>query len=386
MQALMQRAEVEALLFFSPDFFFYAANFEVDVLVWERPVVLIVPRDGEPLAVLHELSRNHVAFARDRRTLWVDDIEFYSELPHQHAIPLVTDLPCIVARVLSDRGLADARVGVDTASSLVDQVRPLLPRLDVVPLTSDLRRLRFVKSSEELALAREAASLSDWAQERYRKEILPDRLVDELDWRIGAQMMEEAARRWPGESAKLRLMSLSGPESAAPHGSGATTGARIRSNDVLVNIVIVRLNGTTVENERTWIVGKASPRQREAFAAMVEAQAAALALMVAGNPVRAGHDSATAVFEERGFGEFLCHRTGHGMGIGHGSAITAHDFPHDTAFETRPLLAGELYSVEPGIYLPSIGGFRHDDSVIVADAPEMLTHTPRDLDSLTIPA
>ena len=100
--------------------------------------------------------------------------------------------------------------------------------------------------------------------------------------------------------------------------------------------------------------------------------------------MHAPHDAATAVIRGGGFGEFICHRTGHGMGIGHGGAVTAHDFPHDTAIETRPLEANELYSVEPGIYLPGIGGFRHDDSVVVGDVPEVLTHTPRDLETQTL--
>jgi Xaa-Pro aminopeptidase len=384
MRELMDREDLRALWFCVPDWCFYAGNFEVDVLTWERPVLFVVPREGEPFAVLHELSRNHVAFARERSTIWVDDVLFYSELPDKE-MSFAGELPSIVSRALAERGLASGRVGVDTTNELLVGLRDQLPELTQVPVARQLRALRRVKTNEELQLARLAASLTDWAQERYREEIRIGRAVDELDWSVGAQVMHEAGVRFPGESVHLRLLALTGPESAAPHGSGASTGSRIADGHVLVNIIVLRLNGVTVENERTWLVGTRSREQEQAYRAATAAQDAAVRMTVEGRPVHAPHDAATAVIRDAGYGEFICHRTGHGMGIGHGGSVTAHDFPHDTVTETRPLEANELYSVEPGIYLPGIGGFRHDDSVVVGkDAPEVLTHTPRDLETQTL--
>jgi Xaa-Pro aminopeptidase len=383
MRDLMDREDLRALWFCVPDHCFYASNFEVDVLTWERPVLFVVPHDGEPFAVLHELSRNHVAFARERGTLWVDELVFYSELPDKD-MSFIGELPDIVARALAERGLTSGRVGVDALNELLAGLRERLPNVTQVPVGRQLRALRYVKSPEELELARSAARLSDWGQERYREEIRVGRMVEELDWHVGAQIMQEAGARFPGESVKLRVLALSGPESAAPHGSGASTGSRIADGDVLVNIIVLRLNGVTIENERTWLIGRRTREQEQAYLAVTAAQNAAIQSTVVGRPVRAPHDAATSVIREAGFGEFICHRTGHGMGIGHGGAVTAHDFPHDTAIETRPLLANELYSVEPGIYLPGIGGFRHDDSVVVGDVPEVLTHTTRDLEAQTL--
>ncbi|HET7573458.1 MAG TPA: M24 family metallopeptidase [Gaiellaceae bacterium] len=384
MRELMDREQLTALWLSAPDWCFYASNFEIDVLVWERPVLVVVPREGEPFAVLHELSRNHVGFARERGTLWVDDVLFYSELPDKEDVPAASELPALVTRALEERGLAGGRVGVDTANELVAELRGRLPQLEQVPVGRELRPLRYVLTGEELQLARLAAGLTDWAQERYREEIRVGRLVDELDWRLGARIVEEAANRFPGESVHVRLLALSGPESAAPHGSGASVGSRIAAGDVLVNIIVLRLNGVTVENERTWLVGSRTREQEQAFLAATAAQEAAIAAAVEGRPVKGMHDAAVATFRAAGFGEFVCHRAGHGMGIGHGG-MTAHDFPHDTAVETRPLRAGELYSVEPGIYLPGVGGFRHDDSVVVGAEPEVLTTTPRDLETQTLP-
>ena len=64
--------------------------------------------------------------------------------------------------------------------------------------------------------------------------------------------------------------------------------------------------------------------------------------------------------------------------------LIGHEYPEDMAFNDRPLLAGEVYSAEPGIYLYGVGGFRIDDTVVVGDTPEVLTHAPKDLDSITL--
>ncbi|MFB2553974.1 M24 family metallopeptidase [Ensifer soli] len=74
----------------------------------------------------------------------------------------------------------------------------------------------------------------------------------------------------------------------------------------------------------------------------------------------------------------MSHRTGHGMGI------LCHEFPEDMAYNHRPLLTNEVYSVEPGIYVHGLGGFRQDDTVVIGSVPEILTKSPKDLKSQTI--
>lgn len=88
--------------------------------------------------------------------------------------------------------------------------------------------------------------------------------------------------------------------------------------------------------------------------------------------------AAQAVIEKAGFGANILHRTGHGMGT------ILQRFPEDMAFNTRPLLAGEVYSAEPGIYIWGLGGFRHDDTIVVGDVAESLTKAPKDLKSQTV--
>ena len=380
MTTMMEEEGLDALLFTTPDFFQYATNFNLDVQPWERPVAAVVPREAEPFVLLNELSSHHWRMASERRQLWVEDAGFYEEhVSTSNANRRVTEWPSILADTLRAHGLATARIGADSKSALLSQVAETLPELAIEPRTAELRVLRWRKHPEELALMRAASELSDWAQDRYRENIRPGRLVQELDASMHALIFEEAARRFPGEQLEVRGYTLTGPASASPHGSGAITGLRIEEGHGLVNIIIPRLNGMVIENERTYFCGQPSAEQAALYDCALASNEAAIAAMVTGNSVRAIEDAARGVIEAGGFGAHIRHRTGHGIGL------LGHEFPEDMAFNDRPLEEGEVYSAEPGIYVYGLGGFRVDDTVVIGDTPEILTKAPKDRDSIILP-
>ena len=380
MRRFMEERQLEALAFLTEDWAFFVTNYFLDVRTWERPVAVVVPRDGTPFAVFHELSTNHLKMARDRGTLWVEDVTLYSEHPRlTNRVHLAPQWPALVAEALRDHGLARGRIGVDARPGVLERAAAYLPNVQLVPLEPQLRELRLVKEPEELELIRQAAALTDWAQERYRENIRPGRLVQEMDYSIAALIAEEAASRFDGENLEIRAFSLAGPASAAPHGTGAPTGMRINQGDGIVNIVVLRLNGLAVENERTWFCGRPSDEQARAFAAATAAQEAAIGQLVAGNSLAAVDAAALGKIVAAGYEPNVIHRTGHGIGI------AGHEFPEDMAFNPRPLLEHEVYSSEPGIYIYGLGGFRHDDTVIVGkDKPEVVTKAPKDIESQTV--
>ena len=381
MRALMAEQGLDGLVLTQADFFQFASNFNLDVQTWERPVALVLPRDGAPFALLNELSTHHWQMAGARGQLWVEEATFYDEhVGRSNAKRLVTAWSEILAEALRQRGLAAGRFGADSVTAPLAGVMELLPELAIEARTAELRALRWRKHPEELELMRAAAALSDWSQERYREAIRPGRLVQELDAAMHAAIFEEAARRFPGEHLEVRGYTLTGPASASPHGNGALTGLRIEEGHGLVNIVIPRLNGLVIENERTYFCGQPSDEQARLYEAALGANEAAIARMKTGNPVRSIEDAARNVIEEAGYGSHIRHRTGHGIGL------IGHEYPEDMAFNKRPLEAGEVYSAEPGIYVYGLGGFRVDDTVIVGETPEVITHAPKDLASITLPA
>lgn len=378
MRRLMDREDVDALAFTTSAYFQFATNFSTDVRPWERPVVCVVPRDGTPFAILNELSLHHWRFRSEAGQLWVSDATFYTEHPsvREPGLPLITQWTALFADRLLRAGLGKSRVGFE--GSLPGHLQELAPSVRLLDLGLKCRALRLVKHAEEIAVMREAASLADWTQARYRENIRPGRLVQELDAAMAALAYAEAVRRFPGEELQMSCFTLSGPASCAPHGDGRSVGSRIEAGHVLVNIVEPRLNGLVIENERTWFCGKPTARQVRLFEAARHATIAACEAAVTGNPVRAMDEAARGVFESAGFSDLIRHRTGHGMGL------ECHEYPEDTALNTRSLMENEVYSAEPGLYEWGLGGFRHDDTVVVGAKPDILTRSPKDLASQTI--
>jgi len=379
-RALMDELRVDAFIFTGGDFFQFATNFHTDVQVWERPIYAVLPRNGTPFLVMNELSTSHVKYSLQSEKLWVQDISFWSEHPRvTNRLTLAAQLPELLAERLRSAGLAFSRVAVEGGNAPLSAAARLLPDMTLCPATVPARSLRWQKHAEEIAVMQAVAATADWLQDRYRENIRPGRLVQELDFAMAALWVEEAARRFPGEQFEvIRTWTNSGPASASPHGDGKSCGARIEKGHGLVNILIPRLNGLAIENERTFFCGKPTHEQVSLWTTARDATDAAIEAAVSGRPVCAMDAAAAAVIEKAGYAHHMLHRTGHAIGIQH------HEYPEDLAFNLRPLLDNEVYSAEPGIYVFGLGGFRMDDTVVVGPTPRVLTHTPKTLAYATV--
>jgi Xaa-Pro aminopeptidase len=371
-----------ALLVQDPDHFYMLTGFHLDVAPWERPVAAVIPAIGEPFLIMNELSTHHLRMATERGTLHVTDAAIYVEHPRAAGRTYTRDRWLeLLAVKLHKVGFRKGRLAADRISAFRG-LRGRLPGLAEFGSASKfLVEMRWRKYPAELKIMREGAALTDWGQDRYMDFIKPGMLVAEHDLEIARRMAVEGARRFPEDRVEVRVWSLSGHHSCSPHGTGADAGARFEKGDGVVNIVIVRLNGLVVENERTLFLGE--PRneiQRRAYIAATEANLAAIGKFVEGTPVAEVDAAAQRVIEQHGFGDHIMHRTGHGMGI------AGHEFPEDMAFNYRPLIEHEVYSCEPGVYVYGIGGFRQDDTVVVGKTqPEVLTKRSKRIEDQTVP-
>ena len=130
---------------------------------------------------------------------------------------------------------------------------------------------------------------------------------------------------------------------------------------------------------RTIFVGEPTEEQRKAFEVMVEAQQKALDFIKVGVTAKEVNQVALDVFKEAGLEEYVVHRTEHGIGIG------LHEEPSLRFDNDLVLEAGMVFCVEPGIYIPGVGGFRHSDTVVLEeDKTVLITEYPRDIESLII--
>lgn len=370
----------QAMVITTPDNFYMVSGFHLDVAPWERPVAAVIPQASEPFMIMHELSTNHLRFAEERSSLYITDYSIYVEHPRStNRTWNRLQWGEMLAMRLAERGITRGRIAVEGhGPSALKAAAPRLEFEDVTPFLIDMRQ---VKYPEELDIIRDAAALSDFGQDKYMELVKPGMNVKAFDFEIASLVMQEGGRRFPEERVEVRLMSLSGKYSASPHGTGAGAGETFEKGDGVVNIIIVRLNGLVVENERTLFVGKPHEDiQVRAFEAATEACEAAAAQMVAGNPVSSADEAAQLVYEKAGFGEYINHRTGHGIGI------AGHEFPDDMPYLHRPFMEREVYSSEPGIYIWGVGGFRHDDTVFVGKKePEVVTKRSKKLEDQIVP-
>lgn len=374
MQQLMDEQRLDALAFTTSDWFEWASNHPVSELAWERPFLLVVPRNGDPFAFLSEHARLQVASEMKRGSLWTTSVTCYAESPGAARYGWTRpQWSTMVAEALCSAGLERARIGADVLTDPLAQAAALLPQVRVSKVAQALRSLRWIKHPQEIEIMRVAASLSDWAMNLYREELRPGRLLAEVDHLVSARLARESARRLPGHNYVIsRLLTLSGAASACTHGDGAPTGKTLLNNTVALTTIATRLNGLAMELARTWLIGTPNRQILALFDCALAAQEAAIETAVAGQPVSGIHAAAQNIIERAGFAEHSRLRSGHGIGV------VIHDYPEDLPFNTRALLERETYAIEPGIYLPEIGGFRFADTVAIGTgSPERLTQATK---------
>jgi Xaa-Pro aminopeptidase len=378
----LRENECFALLVTDPDHFYMLTGYHLDVAPWERPVAAVIPASGEPFLIMNELSTHHLRMASERGTLAVTDYAIYVEHPRATRRTYTRDRwTDLLAAKLQKAGYRRGRLAADRISAFRGLQAHLSGLSEFADASRFLVEMRQVKYPAELKIMRECAALTDWGQDRYMELIKPGLVVAEHDLEVARRMAAEGARRFPEDRVEVRVWSLSGASSCSPHGTGADSGAQFERGDGVVNIIIVRLNGLVVENERTLFLGP--PRgdiQKRAYAAATEANITALEKFVEGTPLAEIDATAQRVIEQHGFGDHIFHRTGHGMGI------AGHEFPEDMAFNYRPLMESEVYSCEPGVYVWGVGGFRQDDTVVVGKTkPEVLTTRSKRIEDQTVP-
>jgi Xaa-Pro dipeptidase len=162
-----------------------------------------------------------------------------------------------------------------------------------------------------------------------------------------------------------------------PH--GFVKGHGIQKGDVLVSGAGADIDGYHSELERTMVVGEPTREQEKAFEAMLALQSRAIEVMAPG--VTAGEVELATVrlAEELGVDESLRHHAGHSIGL------EGHEAPFLDRGDEAVLEAGMVFTVEPGVYIKELGGFRHSDTVVITEGGNrVMTRYPRELKDLII--
>jgi Xaa-Pro aminopeptidase len=240
--------------------------------------------------------------------------------------------------------------------------------IDAVPTSGLVEGLRAVKEPAELEIMRRAGALSDEIFEALSQEVFTGRSEQELAWWVERSFREAGA-----EAVSFEAVVAAGATAASPH---AVPGSEPIAAGVLVVVDAgCIVDGYCSDCTRTFAVGELSDRLHEIYALCLEAQLAGLAAVAPGVHGRDADAASRSLIEAAGLG------WAYGHGMGHGVGLQIHEAPALRPETTDTLEAGNVVSVEPGIYIPEEGaGVRIEDLVAVTDdGAERLTQFTKEL-------
>lgn len=345
----------------------------------ERPIAFLMNARGEQALFVPRMELEHAQAETS-----FERVETYVEYPHLHHPSEV------LVQTMRDLGMA-SKIGADSdgypwifgyrGPSLSEQIGEA-----VRPVAGFVEDLMAIKSANEIALIRESCTWGNLAHRLLQRYTRVGATETEVSMRASHEatlaMMDALGHLYAGQStygegAGAGYRGQIGRNAAIPH--ALSNNITFRAGDVLVSGAGAPMWGYNSELERTMLIGTPTDEQRCMFDHAGALQDTALSAMRPGVRCSEVDRLVQAYFEENDLMRFWKHHSGHAIGLRY------HEGPFLDIGDHTELEPGMLFTVEPGLYAPELGGFRHSDTVLVTpDGIERLTYYPRDLESLTI--
>lgn len=362
----MKKNDVRFCIILNPLNQFYISGFKA--IVYSRPIVLGVG-DDKTYLVVPGLEENH---AKAHST--VDEVYCYYEHPEKEG--LGTTYMYHLDKIISKYPVG-AKIGVEFNTMPTGLAEHLKSQgYELIDVGIIIAEMRFVKEKEEIETMIESGKLVSLALKESLRNARAGITEMELDQFGNKVLFEDATMQYPEATLDFFVMSPSGlTRSIMPHVFSNTR--KLQKNDIVIHSRQVGLNGYRAECERTFFIGKPNEKQKEIFNLVVEAQQVALDIIKPGVKAKEVDLATRKIFEEAGYSQYCIHRAGHGIGVGF------HEEPYLRFDSDLILKEGMVFSIEPGIYIPEIGGFRHSDTVILTEnGNKVITEYPRELNDL----
>jgi Xaa-Pro aminopeptidase len=341
----------------------------------ERPVVGLLPVDGEPTLLVPRLEEEHAHWQQAAA-----EVVTYPEFPG-----VVEPLSVLAARVPRGGrvGFGDSmsvgRLGILTRECAGTE----LVTTDAVTVT------RYVKEPEEVVLHQEAARITDGMLQAgialLREAVeAGGELPSESE--LAAHVGRVGVGTMYAEHEDVVVIGFlagglvyAGANSAKPH--GLPSAYRLHPGDTFMLSLGCAVGGRFVEGERTFILGEPTADQLRYYEAVRAAQQLGVDTLRPGLTCAQSNAACLDVIREAGLGAYLQHRQGHGIGVG------MHEPPWLEDGDDTVIEAGFVVSNEPGIYVPGHAGYRVSDSMLITDDGAMpLTSYPKAIDDIVIAA
>ncbi len=268
-----------------------------------------------------------------------------------------------------------SHLAVEAASMTLDlhsRMAEAMPQIRWSTTTGLVEKLREIKDKEEIAEIREAVRLAERAFGVIKAALRPEQTEREI-----AYELENVIRGFGGAGCAFPSIVAAGARAALPH--AVPTDQRIGSG----NLLLIDWGATArlyrSDLTRVLVTGRISPKLKRIYGVVLKAQELAMAAIRPGALMSDVDRVARSVISDAGYGK----RFGHGLG--HGFGLEIHESPRLSANQNRPLKAGMVVTVEPGIYLPEWGGVRIEDDILVTrDGHEVLSSVTKDLNRCVV--
>ena len=235
----------------------------------------------------------------------------------------------------------------------------------LAPTRSLVETLRSIKDESELQLIRTSIEVA----ERVMRGLMPDLRASQTEAEVAAEI-EYRIRMEGGEGCAFAPIVAAGPHAALPHAHPRTVP--IGDAALLLLDWGAVWKGYRSDLTRVLATDRITPELEAVYGVVLHAQAAAIDAVRPGVTLGEVDAAAREVIANAGYGD----RFGHGLG--HGFGLEIHEHPRLAPRQTEPLQAGMVITIEPGIYLPGVGGVRIEDDVLVtADGSQTLTAFPK---------
>jgi Xaa-Pro aminopeptidase len=359
MRARIREADVAAAVLVHPPNLRYLVGFHSNA--YSRPLTLIVPAGGDPTLLVPRLEE-----LQAREMTGVNDVRSYVEWDEGSAAGgrLDAEWRALLADALRERGLADARLGLERAVLTGGGEAGLaaaLPKVAWSDASGWVERLRLVKSPTEVEHHRRAGELAAAGLDAGFAAARAGATELEIKGASIAAVFNEGARRCRALAVASAGNALVGERIAAVHAPAG--GRQAKPGDPVFVVLSASVEGAHCELSRTIVVGDApTETQREWFRSVARAHEAARRRAVPGASASELDRAARRALREDGLAEYLPMRTGHGLGL---APVEA---PNLGAGDETALQPGMVISIEPGVCIPGVGGALWADNYVVTPA------------------
>lgn len=373
----VQDKGIDCVVLFSVTDIFYLTGFHFHPT--ERPMAFFVDPSQKTHLFVPALEHEHA-----EEFAYVDYVHSYPEYPGlRHPMEYFKD-------ALMEANFQGKTVGFDSNGygSPMGYRGPRLSELldgnEFVSIHRLVEEMRYVKSAEEIELIKESCRWGNLAHRLLVKYTKPGLSEIEITSRATTEatnaMIETLGKDYKphGTPANAFFRGQIGEMSAFPH--AVTQNIVFKKGDMFVTQAAADVWGYKSELERTMFLQEVTDEQRKYFNYMYEAQQIAFNTIKPGIPMSKVEEAVQAYFKENDVIHLTRHHTGHNIGL------LGHEAPFFDLGDQTIIQPGMVVTVEPGLYVKGVGGFRHSDTVLVTkDSIEILTYYPRDIDSLICP-